>query len=142
VGKERKRGSFVLRAETLHPAGWKCPSGYANGIVAEGRTVYLGGQVGWNTDHVLETHELAGQAEQALRNIVAILAEAGAGPEHLVRLTWFVVDMREYLDSLKDLGEAYKKVIGKHYPAMSVVQVATLVMPGIRVEIEATAVLP
>jgi len=128
--------------ETLHPASWKRPSGYANGIVAAGRTVYLGGQVGWNTDHVLETNELAGQAEQALRNIVAILDEAGAGPEHLVRLTWFVVDMREYLDGLKNLGKAYKRVIGKHYPAMSVVQVAALVVPGTRVEIEATAVLP
>lgn len=128
--------------ESLHPSNWKRASGYANGIVAKGRTVYLGGQVGWNADQVFEAHDFTGQVEQALRNIVTILEEAGGGPEHLVRLTWFVLDKREYLDSLKGLGEAYRKVIGRHFPAMSLVQVAGLVEDGARVEIEATAVLP
>ncbi len=128
--------------ESLHPANWKRASGYANGIVAEGRTVYVGGQVGWNADQVFETHDFTGQVEQALRNIVTILEEAGGGPEHLVRLTWFVLDKREYLDSLKGLGAVYRKVIGRHFPAMSLVQVAGLVEDGARVEIEATAVLP
>lgn len=128
--------------EVLHPANWKRASGYANGIVAEGRIVFLGGQVGWNRDQVFETSDFAGQVEQTLRNIVEILDEAGAGPEHLVRLTWFVTDKHEYLDSLRSLGAAYRKVIGRHYPAMSLVQVAGLVEDGARVEIEATAVLP
>lgn len=128
--------------EVLHPANWKRASGYANGIVAEGRMVFLGGQVGWNRDQVFETSDFAGQVEQTLRNIVEILEEAGAGPEHLVRLTWFVTDKHEYLDSLRDVGAAYRNVIGRHYPAMSLVQVAGLVEDGARVEIEATAVLP
>lgn len=128
--------------EVLHPANWKRASGYANGIVAEGRMVFLGGQVGWNREQVFETFDFAGQVEQTLRNIVEILEEAGAGPEHLVRLTWFVTDKHEYLDSLRGVGAAYRKVIGRHYPAMSLVQVAGLVEDGARVEIEATAVLP
>jgi len=128
--------------QPLHPAGWKWPRGYANGILAEGRTLWLGGQIGWNAEQLFETHDFAGQVEQALHNIVAVLAEADAGPEHLVRLTWFVLDKREYLDSLKGVGEAYKKVIGKHFPAMSLVQVGALVEDEARVEIEATAVLP
>lgn len=128
--------------QALHPTGWKRASGYANGILAEGRTVWLGGQIGWNADQVFETRDFAGQVEQTLRNIVAILGEADAGPEHLVRLTWFVVDKQEYLDNLKAVGAAYKKVIGKHFPAMSLVQVAGLVENGARVEIEATAVVP
>lgn len=127
--------------QVLHPANWKPAKGYANGIVAEGRTVYLGGQVGWNADQVFETHDFAGQVEQALRNIVDILKEAGAGPEHLVRLTWFVLDKHEYLDSLKEVGAAYTQVIGKHFPAMSLVQIGALVEDEARVEIEATAVL-
>lgn len=126
----------------LHPANWKPARGYANGIVAEGKAVYLGGQIGWNQDQVFETFDFAGQVEQTLRNIVEILAEAGGRPEHLVRLTWFVLDKREYLDSLKDVGVAYKKIIGRHFPAMSLVQVGALVEDEARVEIEATAVLP
>ena len=128
--------------QALHPANWKPAKGYANGILAEGRTVYLGGQVGWNADQVFEAHDFAGQVEQALRNIVDILKEAGAGPEHLVRLTWFVLDKHEYLDSLKAVGAAYKQVIGKHFPAMSLVQVGALVEDEAKVEIEATAILP
>lgn len=128
--------------EALHPSGWKRASGYANGILAEGRTVYLGGQIGWNAEQVFETRDFSGQVEQALRNIVTILEEAGGGPEHLVRLTWFVLDKHEYLESLKGVGGAYKKVIGKHFPAMSLVQVGALVEDEARVEIEATAVIP
>lgn len=126
----------------LNPAHWKPASGYANGIVAEGRVVYLGGQVGWNKDQVFETDDFVGQVEQCLRNIVEILAEAGGEPAHLVRLTWFVTDKQEYLDSLRELGGAYRKVLGRHFPAMSLVQVAGLVEDGAKVEIEATAVLP
>lgn len=128
--------------QVLHPAGWKRASGYANGILAEGRMVFLGGQVGWNRDQVFETTDFVGQVEQALGNIVEILKEAGGEPQHLVRLTWFVTDKREYLDSLRDLGGAYQRVLGKHFPAMSLVQVAGLVEDGAKVEIEATAVLP
>lgn len=128
--------------QALHPAHWKPARGYANGIVAEGTVVYLGGQVGWNRDQVFETTDFAGQVEQTLRNIVEILKEAGGGPEHLVRLTWFVLDKHEYLERLREVGGAYRKVIGKHYPAMSLVQVGALVEDEAKVEIEATAVLP
>jgi enamine deaminase RidA (YjgF/YER057c/UK114 family) len=126
----------------LHPAGWKTPKGYANGIVAEGKGIYLGGQIGWNRDQEFESTDFVAQVEQTLRNIVEILKEAGARPEHLVRLSWFVLDKREYLDRLQEIGAAYRKVIGKHYPAMSLVQVVALVEDEARVEIEATAVLP
>ncbi|MDP2620196.1 MAG: RidA family protein [Hyphomicrobiales bacterium] len=125
----------------LHPKDWKAAKGYANGIVAEGRTVYLAGQVGWNGEEVFETSEFVGQVEQALRNIVAILAEAGGKPEHIVRLTWFVTDKQDYLTRTREVGEAYRRVIGRHFPAMSLVQVAGLVEDGAKVEIEATAVL-
>lgn len=128
--------------EILHPASWKPALGYANGIAAEGRLVFLGGQIGWNGEQVFETDDFAGQVEQALRNIVEILAEAGGRPEHLVRLTWFVLDKREYLDRLKDVGQAYRRVLGRHFPAMSLVQVGALVEDRARVEIEATAVVP
>ena len=127
--------------ERLHPMGWKPAKGYANGIVAQGRTVFLAGQVGWNSQEVFETDDFVGQVEQALRNIVAILAEAGGGPEHLVRLTWFVTDKQEYLGRTREVGEAYRRVIGRHFPAMSLVEVAGLVEDGAKVEIEATAVL-
>lgn len=127
---------------TLHPADWKAPRGYANGIVAEGKTVYVGGQIGWNRDQEFESDDFVAQAEQTLRNIVEILEEAGAGPEHLVRLSWFVLDKREYLDRLQEIGAAYRKVIGRHYPAMSLVQVGALVEDEARLEIEATAVVP
>lgn len=128
--------------ETLHPRNWKPAIGYANGMAASGRMVFTGGMVGWNADQEFETDDFAGQTAQALRNIVAVLAEAGAGPEHLVRLTWYVTDKRAYLDSLKDLGRAYKAIIGRHYPAMALVQVVALVEDRALVEIEATAVIP
>ncbi len=128
--------------EVLHPRNWKPAKGYANGMAAEGRMVFTGGMVGWTGDCVFETDDFVGQVEQALRNIVAILAEAGARPEHLVRLTWYVTDKAEYLSNLKGLGAVYKEVIGRHYPAMALVQVVALVEDRARVEIEATAVVP
>jgi enamine deaminase RidA (YjgF/YER057c/UK114 family) len=128
--------------QVLQPKTWKRPKGYANGIVAEGRMIFVAGQVGWDEQERFNSDSFAGQAEQALANIVAILAEAGAGPEHLVRLTWFVVDKAEYLASLEATGTAYRRVIGRHYPAMSVVEVKGLYEDGARLEIEATAVLP
>jgi enamine deaminase RidA (YjgF/YER057c/UK114 family) len=127
---------------TLHPAGWKAAKGYANGIVAEGRTVWLGGQIGWTGEQVFETDDFVGQVRQALENIVAVLAEAGGLPEHIVRMTWFVTDKAEYVSRLSEVGAAYRSVIGKHFPAMSVVQVVALVEDRAKVEIEATAVIP
>lgn len=128
--------------QVLQPKTWKRPKGYANGIVAEGRMIFVAGQVGWDEQERFNSDSFAGQAEQALANIVAILAEAGAGPEHLVRLTWFVVDKAEYLASLEATGAAYRRVIGRHFPAMSVVEVKGLYEDGAKLEIEATAVLP
>lgn len=128
--------------EILHPANWKKASGYANGIAASGRTVWVGGQIGWNGDQVFEAKDLVGQTRQALQNIVEILAEAGAGPEHLVRMTWYITDKRAYLDNLKEIGSAYRDVIGRNFPAMAMVQVVALIEDEARVEIEATAVVP
>lgn len=128
--------------EILHPKNWKPARGYANGVAATGRMVFTGGIVGWNAQCEFETDDFAAQVAQALRSIVEILAEAGAKPEHLVRLTWYVTDKREYLDSLKELGAAYKEIIGRHYPAMALVQVVALVEDRAKVEIEATAVVP
>jgi enamine deaminase RidA (YjgF/YER057c/UK114 family) len=128
--------------EILHPKHWKPAKGYSNGVAAEGRLVFTGGIIGWNAEQVFETDDFVGQVEQALHSIVEILAEAGAGPEHLVRLTWYVTDKREYLDRLKDLGAAYKAVIGRNFPAMALVQVVALVEDRAKVEIEATAVIP
>ncbi len=128
--------------EILHPKHWKPARGYANGVAATGRMVFTGGIIGWNAQCEFETDDFAAQVAQALRSIVEILAEAGAKPEHLVRLTWYVTDKREYLDSLKELGAAYKEIIGRHYPAMALVQVVALVEDRAKVEIEATAVIP
>lgn len=127
--------------ERLQPKDWKPPLGYANGVIAEGRTIYLGGQIGWNAEQVFETEDFIGQVEQTLRNIVAVLAEAGAGPEHLVRLTWFVLDRGEYLERLKELGGVYREVMGRNFPAMSCVEVSALIEDGAKVEIEATAAI-
>jgi enamine deaminase RidA (YjgF/YER057c/UK114 family) len=128
--------------EILHPKHWKPAKGYANGMAAEGRMVFTGGIIGWNAEQDFETDDFVGQVEQALKSIVEVLACAGAGPEHLVRLTWSVTDKREYLDRLKDLGAAYKAVIGRNFPAMALVQVVALVEDRAKVEIEATAVIP
>jgi enamine deaminase RidA (YjgF/YER057c/UK114 family) len=127
--------------QTLLPEGWPKPKGYANGVLAEGRTVFVGGQIGWDTEGRFEPGFLA-QTRKALENIVAVIAEAGAGPQDLVRLTWFVVDLDAYLADLRGLGQVYREVIGPNYPAMSVVQVVRLVEREALVEIEATAVIP
>jgi enamine deaminase RidA (YjgF/YER057c/UK114 family) len=126
----------------LNPPGWKPARGYANGVLAEGRMVFLGGHIGWNGAQEFETDDFVGQVRQTLRNIVEVLAEAGAGPEHLVRLTWYVKDKREYLARLPEVGEAYRAELGKNFPAMAMVQVADLIEDRAKVEIEATAVLP
>lgn len=126
----------------LEPEGWVPARGYANGMAATGRMVVTGGLVGWNARQEFEHDDLVGQFEQTLRNIVAVLAEAGARPEHVVRLTWYVTDKREYLDNLKELGLVYRKVMGRHFPAMAVVQVVALMEDAAKVEIEATAVIP
>lgn len=128
--------------EILHPKHWKPARGYANGVAATGRMVFTGGIIGWNADCEFETDDFVGQVVQALRSIVEVLAEAGAKPEHLVRLTWYVTDKGEYLSNLKGLGAVYKEVIGRHYPAMALVQVVALVEDRAKVEIEATAVIP
>jgi len=128
--------------EFLQPKGWKQPKGYANGVAAEGRMVFTGGMIGWNAEEVFESKDFAGQAEQTLRNIVAVLAEAGARPDHIVRMTWYVTDKQAYLARQRELGAAYKRVIGSHFPAMALVQVVALVEDDAKVEIEATAVVP
>ncbi|KJC38782.1 RidA family protein [Bradyrhizobium sp. LTSP857] len=127
--------------QVLQPSGWPQPKGYANGIMAEGRLVVTGGVVGWDVAGRFGDGFVA-QVRQTLENIVAILAEGGARPDHLVRLTWYVVDMDEYITNLKALGKAYREVLGTHYPSMALVQVVRLVEPSARVEIEATAVVP
>jgi len=129
------------RPRILQPAGWPVPKGYANGMMAEGRIVVTGGVVGWD-EHGVFPEGFVDQTRQTLLNIRAILAEGGAEPHHLVRLTWYVVDIEEYLASLKELGRAYRAIMGTHYPAMALVQVVRLVERAARVEIEATAVVP
>lgn len=126
----------------LHPKHWKPAQGYSNGVAASGRMVFCGGLIGWNAEQLFETDDFVGQVAQTLRNIVAVLAEAGAGPEHIVRLTWYVTDKRAYLDNLRDLGRVYREILGRHYPAMALVQVVALVEDRAQVEIEATAVVP
>src|SRR6202789_2838501 len=125
----------------LQPSGWPMPKGYANGMAADGRLVVTGGVIGWDTaGHLAEG--FVAQVRQTLSNIAAILAEGGARPEHLVRLTWYVVDIEEYLANLRILGQAYREIFGAHYPAMALVQVVRLVEKAAKVEIEATAVVP
>jgi enamine deaminase RidA (YjgF/YER057c/UK114 family) len=129
------------RLRVLQPSGWPQPKGYANGVMAEGRLIVTGGVVGWDVAGRF-ADGLVAQVRQTLENIVAILAEGGARPDHLVRLTWYVVDMDEYVSNLKMLGKVYREVIGTHYPSMALVQIVRLVEPSARVEIEATAVVP
>ena len=127
---------------TLQPDGWPRPRGYANGVSAHGRAVYVAGQIGWDASARLVGDDFVAQARQALRNVLAVLSCDGARAEHLVRLTWYVIDRDAYRDASKALGEAYREVIGAHYPAMTAVQVSALMEPGALVEIEATAVVP
>ena len=128
--------------EQLHPKAWKKPIGYANGVVASGRQIYVGGQIGWNGDQIFESDDFVAQVKQALSNIIEILKEGGAGPEHVVRLTWYVTDKQVYLARLKEVGAAYRETMGKNFPAMAMVQVAGLIEDRAQVEIEATAVVP
>ena len=136
-----KSEAASARPQVLQPSGWPAPKGYANGMAAFGRIVVTGGVIGWDQQGDLPD-DFVSQVRQALGNIAAILAEGGARPEHLVRLTWYVVDIEEYLASLKPLGQAYRDIFGTHYPAMALVQVVRLVERAARVEIEATAVVP
>ena len=126
----------------LHPAKWPRPKGYSNGIAARGHMIFVSGMVGWDEQGKLVGRDFLAQARQALKNAVSVLAEASARPEDIVRMTWYVVDKKEYLTAQKKLGDAYRKIIGAHYPAMTAVQVAGLVEDGARVEIEVTAVIP
>jgi enamine deaminase RidA (YjgF/YER057c/UK114 family) len=126
----------------LQPPGWPRPRGYANGVAAEGRLVFVAGQIGWDASGAFPAADLPGQVRQALSNVLAVLAEAGGAPEHIARLTWYVVDRDEYVANGREIGAAYREVMGGHYPAMAVVQVAGLVEAQARVEIEATAVVP
>jgi enamine deaminase RidA (YjgF/YER057c/UK114 family) len=126
---------------TLQPAGWPQPKGYANGIKAHGEIVFVGGMVGWDAEEKFPDGFVA-QARQALQNIVAVLAEGGARPQHIARMTWYVCDMDEYLAARRELGPVYREVMGEHFPAMALVEVRRLVEPQARLEIEATAVVP
>jgi enamine deaminase RidA (YjgF/YER057c/UK114 family) len=126
----------------LQPPGWAAPKGYANGVAARGTFVAIGGQIGWNAQQAFESDDFVAQARQALANVLAVLAQAGGRPEHIVRMTWYVVDRAEYVASLRELGAAYRDVIGRHYPAMTAVEVSALIEPRARVEIEATAIVP
>jgi enamine deaminase RidA (YjgF/YER057c/UK114 family) len=128
--------------KTLLPPGWPRPSGFSNGISAKGRTIFTAGIIGWDETGTIVAADLAGQLRQILYNTLAVLAEDGAGPEHIVRMTWYVVDIDEYRLGLAEIGAAYKEVIGRHFPAMAVVEVGALVEPRARIEIETTAVVP
>jgi enamine deaminase RidA (YjgF/YER057c/UK114 family) len=133
---------LAVNHEVLQPADWVRPRGYANGIAASGRQVFLAGQIGWSADGEIVSDGLADQVRQALQNILAILAEAGGRAEHVVRLTWYITSRDEYLAALAEVGGAYRAVFGRNFPAMSVVEVSRLIEEGARVEIEATAVIP
>ena len=126
----------------LQPEGWAKPLGYSNGVEARGRTIFTGGQIGWTGQCVFEALDLPGQVRQTLQNIVDVLAVAGAGPEHITTMTWFLVDRKDYMARGKEVGAAYRATIGKHFPAMAVVQVSGLIEDAALVEIQATAVVP
>ena len=128
--------------QLLQPPGWLPPKGYANGIAARGTQVFVGGQIGWNGQQQFETDDFIAQCKQALQNVVDVLKQAGAGPEHMVRMTWYVIDRVEYNSRLPELGVVYREVLGRHFPAMTCVQVAALMEERAKVEIEVTAVLP
>jgi enamine deaminase RidA (YjgF/YER057c/UK114 family) len=128
--------------ERLQPPGWPQPRGYANGVAAEGRIVFVAGQIGWDETGAFPARDLAGQVRRALENVLAVVAQSGGGPEHVARMTWYLVDREDYLASQKAIGAAYREVMGRHFPAMAVVVVAGLLETDAKVEIEATAVLP
>jgi enamine deaminase RidA (YjgF/YER057c/UK114 family) len=126
----------------LLPEGWQAPKGYSQAVLAEGRQIFISGQIGWDETATFQTDDFAEQAGQALRNIVSILAVANANAEHITRMTWFITNKQEYLASLKSLGQKYREEVGRHFPAMSVVEVKSLMEDRAKVEIEATAVIP
>jgi enamine deaminase RidA (YjgF/YER057c/UK114 family) len=128
--------------QILQPPGWARAKGFSNGIAASGKLVFVAGQIGWTGECKWESWDFAGQFRQALLNILAVLKEAGGEPQHIVRLTWYVLDKQEYLSSLKEVGAAYRELMGRHFPTMAVVQVSGLVEDDARLEIEATAVIP
>jgi len=128
--------------EILLPEGWPRPSGYSNGIAAQGRQIFVAGQIGWDETGKLVSENIVGQVEQALKNTVAVLRSGKADPSHLTRMTWYFVDKTEYLANTKQIGQVYRAIIGTHYPAMSLVFVKDLLEPGAKVEIESTAVVP
>jgi enamine deaminase RidA (YjgF/YER057c/UK114 family) len=131
-----------MTQQILLPPGWPRPHGYSNGIAAEGRLVFTAGLIGWDENCVIQTDSLAGQVEQALRNIVAVLAEADAEPRHIVRMTWYITSRSEYLEHVKEIGRVWREIIGKHYPAMAVIEISALIESAAKVEIETTAVIP
>jgi enamine deaminase RidA (YjgF/YER057c/UK114 family) len=128
--------------DILQPPGWLPPRGYSNGVAARGRQIFVAGQVGWDARCEFHSDDFAEQAAQALRNVVAVLEEAGARPEHIARMTWYVTSKREYLGAAKAVGAAYREIIGRHYPAMTAVEVTALMEDRAKVEIEVTAVVP
>jgi len=128
--------------QILQPTGWARPRGYSNGIAAQGRIVFIAGQIGWDEQCRFQTDELAGQVRQALANVLAVLAQAGGRPEHIVRMTWYLLDKRAYRDASPAIGQIYRELVGKHYPAMTAVEVSALIEDQAQVEIEATAVIP
>ena len=126
---------------TVLPEGWHRPKGYSNAVIAQGRQIYVAGQVGWDSEERFNSDDIAEQAAQALRNIVTVLEAAGAGPEHIVRMTWYVTDKAAYIAGLKELGQAYREIIGRNFPAMTAVEVTALVEDRAKVEVECTAVV-
>ena len=128
--------------QILQPPGWAKPRGFSNGISATGRQVFIAGQIGWTGESKWEAKDFAGQFRQTLKNTLAVLAEAGGKPEHIVRMTWYILDKKEYLGAIKEVGAAYRELIGKHYPTMAVVQVSGLMEDEAKLEIETTAVIP
>jgi enamine deaminase RidA (YjgF/YER057c/UK114 family) len=135
-------GWRVSDFQFLQPKGWSQPKGYTNGIAAAGRLVFVAGQIGWSDNAELVSADFVAQVERALENVVAVLAEAGAEPRHLVRMNWYVTDKAEYVARQREIGEAYRRVVGRHFPAMTLLVVKDLLEPGAKVEIEATAVIP
>ncbi len=135
-------GRGVSDFQFLQPKGWKQPKGYSNGIAAEGRLVFVAGQIGWTEEAKLVGPDFVAQVERALMNVVAVLAEAGVEPRHIVRMTWFVIGKADYVARQREIGEAYRRVIGQHFPAMTLVVVKDLLEEGAKVEIEATAAIP
>jgi len=131
-----------MTLRTIDPPGWPKPKGYSNALSGRGRLVFVAGQIGWTPDERFETEEFAGQCRQALQNTVAVLAAAGARPEHVARMTWYVTDKREYLGALPAVGAAWRETMGRHYPAMTLVEVRALVEDRAKIEIETTALVP